>query len=117
MEENDIDKFGDKTNRFDDFQLYRNLYRNIDGRGYPDGLKGKEIPLGARILAVTDAYESMVSDRPYRKALPFEDAVAEIRRCSASQFDPDMARAFRSAYESGKIEKDASAGASGSRPR
>ncbi|MDD5630259.1 MAG: GAF domain-containing protein [Elusimicrobia bacterium] len=65
-----------------------------DGRGYPEGLKGEAIPLGARMVAVIDAWEAMRSDRPYRKALPREAAVAELRRCAGTQFDPRIVEAF-----------------------
>jgi response regulator RpfG family c-di-GMP phosphodiesterase len=61
-----------------------------DGKGYPDGLKGKGIPIGARIVAVLDTFDAMTSDRPYRKALPVEMAFAELRRCSGTQFDPEV---------------------------
>ena len=66
-----------------------------DGSGYPQGLIGAEIPLGARIFAVADTLDAMTSDRPYRDALPFRMAREEIRRCSGSQFDPDVVQAFR----------------------
>jgi len=65
-----------------------------DGTGYPKGLKGEEIPLLARIVAVADAYEAMTSDRPYRKGLPPEEAAEAIRREAGRQFDPEVARAF-----------------------
>ena len=65
-----------------------------DGRGYPLGLKGEGVPLMARIIAVADTYDAMTSDRAYRGALPHEVAVAEIERCSGSQFDPDVAHTF-----------------------
>jgi HD-GYP domain-containing protein (c-di-GMP phosphodiesterase class II) len=65
-----------------------------DGSGYPQGLIGNEIPLGARIFAVSDTLDAMTSDRPYRAALPYPVAREEIRRCSGSQFDPDVVRAF-----------------------
>jgi response regulator RpfG family c-di-GMP phosphodiesterase len=65
-----------------------------DGSGYPLGLKGDEIPLGARIFAVVDAFDAMTSDRPYSKAIAFEPAKAEIRRCSGSHFDPEVVEAF-----------------------
>ena len=65
-----------------------------DGSGYPRGLKGKEIPLGARVFAVVDALDAMTSDRPYRKALPFEAARAEIARSSGFQFDSEIVKAF-----------------------
>jgi putative nucleotidyltransferase with HDIG domain len=65
-----------------------------DGSGYPDGLAGERIPLGARIIFVSDAFDAMTSDRLYREALSFEQAVAEVERCAGSQFDPDVVNAF-----------------------
>ncbi len=67
-----------------------------DGNGYPGGLAGKDIPLGARIFAVADTLDAMTSDRPYRKALAFDTALREIRACSGTQFDPEIAEAFLS---------------------
>jgi HD-GYP domain-containing protein (c-di-GMP phosphodiesterase class II) len=68
-----------------------------DGRGYPRGLVGTQIPLEARILAVADAYAAMTSDRPYRLARDHEDACGELKRCAGSQFDADAVEAFLSA--------------------
>jgi response regulator RpfG family c-di-GMP phosphodiesterase len=65
-----------------------------DGRGYPLGLKGQDVPLIARIIAVADTYDAMTSDRAYRRALPHEVALNEIERCSGSQFDPDVSGNF-----------------------
>jgi HD-GYP domain-containing protein (c-di-GMP phosphodiesterase class II) len=65
-----------------------------DGRGYPLALKGNDVPLIARIIAVADTYDAMTSDRAYRRALPHEVAVGEIERCSGSQFDPEVAHTF-----------------------
>lgn len=65
-----------------------------DGRGYPLGLKGQDVPLIARIIAVADTYDAMTSDRAYRRALPHEVAVAEIERCSGTQLDPEVAATF-----------------------
>jgi diguanylate cyclase (GGDEF)-like protein/putative nucleotidyltransferase with HDIG domain len=65
-----------------------------DGSGYPDGLAGERIPLGARIIFVSDAFDAMTSDRLYRDSLSYEDAIAEVERCSGSQFDPDVVNAF-----------------------
>jgi response regulator RpfG family c-di-GMP phosphodiesterase len=65
-----------------------------DGRGYPLGLAGKDIPLIARIISVADTYDAMTSDRAYRRALPHEVTVAEVERCAGSQFDPDVAGTF-----------------------
>jgi response regulator RpfG family c-di-GMP phosphodiesterase len=65
-----------------------------DGRGYPLGLKGQDVPLMARIISVADTYDAMTSDRAYRRALPHEVAVAEIERCSGTQFDPEVSHDF-----------------------
>ncbi|MCX6002640.1 MAG: diguanylate cyclase [Chloroflexi bacterium] len=65
-----------------------------DGTGYPAGLKDEAIPVEARILTVTDSFEAMISERPYRKALSFKQAIAELEKCSGSQFDPAVVRAF-----------------------
>jgi putative nucleotidyltransferase with HDIG domain len=69
---------------------------SYDGSGYPRGLKGEEIPLGARIFAVADTVDAMTSDRPYRKALSIAAARAEVQKFSGSQFDPDVVKAFLS---------------------
>ncbi len=74
--------------------IIRHHHERFDGRGYPDGLAGEDIPLAARILAVADTYDSMTTTRPYRKGLPHQVAIDEIKRCSGSQFDPEVARAF-----------------------
>jgi putative nucleotidyltransferase with HDIG domain len=66
----------------------------FDGTGYPRGLRGEAIPLGARIFAIADTLDAMTSDRPYRKALSFDQARAEIVRCSGSQFDPGIVQVF-----------------------
>ena len=66
----------------------------FDGTGYPQGLVGKEIPLGARIFAVADTLDAMTSDRPYRKALPYAAARAEIEKFSGRQFDPKVVEIF-----------------------
>ncbi len=65
-----------------------------DGRGYPLGLKGNDLPIIARIIAVADTYDAMTSDRAYRRSLPHEVAVNEIERCSNTQFDPEITHAF-----------------------
>jgi ribonuclease P protein subunit RPR2 len=78
----------------DSVDIIRCHHERWDGRGYPDGLAGEGIPLGARIFSVCDTFDAMTSDRPYRRALPFDDAVAEIERCGGTQFDPDVTTAF-----------------------
>lgn len=65
-----------------------------DGSGYPRGLRGEEIPLGARIFALADTLDAMTSDRPYRRALPISAAREEIKRCSGTQFDPQVVEVF-----------------------
>jgi HD-GYP domain-containing protein (c-di-GMP phosphodiesterase class II) len=66
----------------------------FDGTGYPGTLKGEEIVVGARIFHVVDTLDAITSDRPYRKARPFDDARAEIVRCGGTQFDPRIVEAF-----------------------
>ena len=74
-----------------------------DGQGYPRRLKGEEIHIGARIFAVADTLDAMTSDRPYRKGTTFANAIAEIDRCSGTQFDPQVVQAFLSIGEAGLI--------------
>jgi response regulator RpfG family c-di-GMP phosphodiesterase len=75
-----------------------------DGSGYPRGLKGDQIPLGARIFTIADSLDAMISDRPYRRALPMSHACEEIKRCSGSQFDPDVVKVFMTIPEQHWIE-------------
>ena len=75
-------------------RIVRAHHEHYDGTGYPDGLKGREIPLGARIMAVADAYDSITSERPYRKAASHRFAMKEIIRCSGVQFDPEVVEHF-----------------------
>jgi two-component system cell cycle response regulator len=76
-------------------RLVRWSHERMDGGGYPDGLRGGEIPLGARIIAVCDAYHAMTSERPYQRALKPHEALAELARCAGTQFDPDAVVAIR----------------------
>ena len=75
-------------------KLVRGHHEHCDGSGYPDHLGSNQMLLGARILMVADAYDAMVSDRPYRKAMSNEAALNELRRCSGNQFDPDVVAAL-----------------------
>jgi two-component system, cell cycle response regulator len=75
-------------------RIVRASHEHFDGNGYPDGLRGHEIPLGARIVAVCDAYDAMTSDRPYQPRMSHEAALDELRRCAGGQFDPDVVDAF-----------------------
>ncbi len=72
-----------------------------DGSGYPAGLRGRAIPMEARILAVADAFDAMISPRPYRRALSHEHALSEIARCAGTQFDPRVAEAFLDVWAEG----------------
>ncbi|MEZ4391963.1 MAG: response regulator [Polyangiales bacterium] len=76
-----------------------------DGKGYPVGIAGDEIPLIARIISVADTYDAMTSDRSYRRALPHEVAINEVEKCSGSQFDPDCANPFLEVIETDREER------------
>lgn len=81
----------------------RHHQESYDGSGYPDGLKGNNIPLIARIISVADAFDAMTTNRPYRKKKSAEEALFELKRCSGAQFDPVIVSAFLLAYEKGNI--------------
>jgi putative nucleotidyltransferase with HDIG domain len=81
------------------FVLYH--HERWDGRGYPTSRVGTDVPEGARLLAVVDAFDAMTSTRPYRGALPTFHALAEIERCAGTQFDPDIASAFLQGWSAG----------------
>lgn len=80
-------------------------HERYDGNGYLDGLAGEEIPLGARILAVADAFDAMISERPYHSALSFTEAVGELKRNAGSQFDPKVVEAFCEVLEKPQFGK------------
>jgi HD-GYP domain-containing protein (c-di-GMP phosphodiesterase class II) len=69
-------------------------HENVDGQGYPGGLANKDIPVGARIVTVIDAFDAMVSSRPYRKGLPFDEAIRRLVQSSGTQFDSEVVEAF-----------------------
>jgi diguanylate cyclase (GGDEF)-like protein len=75
-------------------RLVRSSHERFDGTGYPDALTGAEIPLGARIIAVCDAFDAMISDRPYSARTTIDEALAELHRCAGTQFDPALVRVF-----------------------
>jgi len=75
-------------------RLVRSSHERWDGGGYPDALRGDEIPLGARIVAVCDAFDAMTTERPYREPIPEAEAIAELRQCAGTQFDPMVVEAF-----------------------
>ena len=83
--------------------IVRSHHERFDGRGIPDGLAGAEIPLEARIAAAADCFDAMTSDRTYRPGLSMEEALAEIARCSGTQFDPRVVDAMMSAVQSGRF--------------
>jgi hypothetical protein len=76
-------------------------HERFNGGGYPHGLKGNEIPMGARIVSVADAYHAMVHDRPYKTALTHDQALAELRSNAGSQFDPEVVNVFCAVYAEG----------------
>jgi HD-GYP domain-containing protein (c-di-GMP phosphodiesterase class II) len=78
-------------------------HERMDGNGYPGQLVGDQIPLGARIIAVADTYDALTSNRPYRNAKSSDEAMHEIRRCSGTQFDPEIVAAFEAAQVSPSI--------------
>lgn len=85
--------------------VIRHHHERIDGKGYPDGLKGKDIPLLAKILCVSDSFDSMTADRPYRASPGVEYAIEEFNRCSGTQFDAKVIETFLSTFEEMGTEK------------
>ena len=83
----------------------RASHERWDGGGYPDGTAGERIPLGARVIAVCDAFDAMTATRPYSTAMQVDEALAELRRCAGTQFDPAVVSAFCAA-----VRRDAAVG-------
>jgi response regulator RpfG family c-di-GMP phosphodiesterase len=81
-------------------------HERFDGKGYPYGLRGENIPIQGRLMAVVDTFDAITSDRPYRKNKGFELAIKEIKDCSGTQFDPEVAKIFVEAWKHGRIDKE-----------
>lgn len=94
-----------------DFPLFEKIAHNVrlhherfDGKGYPLGIKGKDIPFASRIILIADTFDAMTSTRPYRKGLPYEVAFDELRQFSGTQFDPDIVELFIQGMKREKIK-------------
>jgi HD-GYP domain-containing protein (c-di-GMP phosphodiesterase class II) len=85
-------------------EVVRTHHERWDGAGYPSGLAGEQIPLAARVFAIADSFDAMTSDRPYRSALSFDEALGEIRRGAGTQFDPSVVRTFFEMVDDGGME-------------
>jgi HD-GYP domain-containing protein (c-di-GMP phosphodiesterase class II) len=83
-------------------------HERYSGHGYPFGLRGNDIPLGARIVAIADAYDAMTHDRPYKRAMSHDDAIKELRRHSGTQFDPELVTLFCDLFASAAPAPDPS---------
>jgi HD-GYP domain-containing protein (c-di-GMP phosphodiesterase class II) len=83
--------------------IVRSCHERWDGLGYPDGKSGTDIPIESRVVLVCDAFHAMVTDRPYRGALPHEEAVRRLKEASGTQFDPTAVAAFVRLFEADKI--------------
>ena len=81
-------------------------HERFAGHGYPYGLRANEIPLGARIVAIADAYDAMIHDRPYKRAISHEQAIEELRRHAGTQFDPELVELFCDLYADQAPEPD-----------
>lgn len=88
----------------DSLPMIKHHHERFDGKGYPDGLVGHGIPLGARIIAIAETFDMLVSDLPWRDAMSIGEALAEISKCSESQFDPMIVDAFLAIVEANLVE-------------
>ena len=84
----------------DVIRLIKHHHERYDGKGYPNGLSGEEIPYLARVLTVVDSFDAMTSNRPYNRRKSYEEGIEELRKCSGAQFDPEIAKAFIEVIES-----------------
>ncbi|MBU2623361.1 MAG: response regulator [Proteobacteria bacterium] len=89
----------------DEQTIIRHHHERFDGTGYPDGLKGEEIPMLSRILSIADVYDALTSDRSYRKKMQEDDVLNIIRKNSGTQFDPEVVNAFFDSYKQNKIRR------------
>lgn len=85
--------------------LVKHHHERFDGKGYPDGISGQDIPLGSRIISVAEAFDILTSDVPWRDAMDQASALAELDTCAGTQFDPDVVDAFRMALANGFVER------------
>jgi HD-GYP domain-containing protein (c-di-GMP phosphodiesterase class II) len=83
--------------------VVRSHHEHYDGKGYPDGLKNSDIPIAAKIIAVADAFDAMTTDRPYKKKLSVQGALEELKRCSGTQFAPEVVDALLTAWNNGEL--------------
>lgn len=85
--------------------LIKHHHERYDGKGYPDGLRGEEIPIGSRVISAAEAFDILTSDVPWRDAMDQESALRELEACAGTQFDPIVVKAFRTALAGGFVER------------
>lgn len=85
--------------------MIKHHHERYDGKGYPDGLIGEDIPVGSRVISVAEAFDILTSDVPWRDAMDQESALRELEACAGTQFDPMVVRAFRTALTGGFVER------------